>query len=210
MERLANKKATEWNDVPFKADPDVQLLRMLNDNTYNYKEFYNKNRYEANGMLYANPDAHFTDVGKTVYHPTFSEESSYSGKKSDYNPEGIVGGSWNENQFNVSPQQATSKYFSENKTRRYLKQNDRGVKLNLPHFKEGEEGTINFGPKGSSRNRPISEQPLSGTDPVGKFVVESIGFTKAARIIGDALKMARLGRMAKVYKWAREYDQDVQ
>jgi len=46
-------------------------------------------------MLTANPNAHFTDIGKTVYHPTFSNESIYSGKVSDYNPRGTIGGSWN-------------------------------------------------------------------------------------------------------------------
>lgn len=140
MENLADKKATEWNDVPFKADPDIQLIKMLNDNTYNYKEFYNTNRYEANGMLYANPDVHFTDSGKTVYHPTFSEESNYSGKKSDYNPEGIVGGSWTDSSFNVSPQQATSRYFSERRTKNYLKRNDPNIKLKLPKYADGTEG----------------------------------------------------------------------
>jgi len=53
-------------------------------------------------ILTADPKAHFTDIGKTVYHPTFSNESSYSGKVSDFNPRGTVGGSWNEEDYYVN------------------------------------------------------------------------------------------------------------
>lgn len=35
-------------------------------------------------------------MGKTVWHPTFSVESPYSGYKNKYNPEGIAGGTWTE------------------------------------------------------------------------------------------------------------------
>lgn len=70
---------------------------MLNDPTYNYRTFYNKNRSMAMQMLNENPEAHFTDVGKTAQHPTFSTESVYSGKVSKYNPLGIQGGTWENN-----------------------------------------------------------------------------------------------------------------
>lgn len=47
-------------------------------------------------MLKDSPYAHFTDIAKTAFHPTFSNESDYSGKPSVYNPKGIVGGSWSD------------------------------------------------------------------------------------------------------------------
>jgi hypothetical protein len=65
---------------------------MLNDNTYNYRAFYDNNRKMAIKSLSDPSGAHFSDVGKTMYHPTFSNESIYSGNVSDYNPLGLVGG----------------------------------------------------------------------------------------------------------------------
>nr|DAG96195.1 MAG TPA: hypothetical protein [Crassvirales sp.] len=73
---------------------DVQ--EMLNDNTYNYEHFYNAQPKEAQAMLTKDADAHFTDIAKTAFHPTFSVESDYSGKVSKYNPKGIIGGTWSE------------------------------------------------------------------------------------------------------------------
>lgn len=67
---------------------------MINDNTYNYEHFYNAQPKEAQAMLKRNANAHFTDIAKTAFHPTFSVESDYSGKVSKYNPQGIIGGSW--------------------------------------------------------------------------------------------------------------------
>lgn len=67
---------------------------MLNDKTYDYELFYNKEPDMARAMLYDSPDAHFNDIGKTAYHPTFSTDSYYSGRKSLKNPKGIVGGKW--------------------------------------------------------------------------------------------------------------------
>lgn len=68
---------------------DVALLHALNDNSYNYRGYYNK---YPNGD--GNAKGHWTDEFKTVYHPTFSDESIYSGKKSQYNPNGLKSGTW--------------------------------------------------------------------------------------------------------------------
>nr|DAV06106.1 MAG TPA: hypothetical protein [Bacteriophage sp.] len=46
---------------------------MLNDPTYSYETFYNLQPFIAERMLTADPDAHFTDIGKTMFHPTFSD-----------------------------------------------------------------------------------------------------------------------------------------
>lgn len=85
MENVAEQNYRRWGF----NNPDLALLHALNDNTYNYRGYYNK---------YPNSDAdassHWTDEFKTAYHPTFSDESIYSGKKSQYNPRGIIGGHW--------------------------------------------------------------------------------------------------------------------
>lgn len=68
------------------------------DNTYDYKGFYNAHPNEAWEMLKESPDYHFDDEYKTVYHPTFSTYSKYSGKKHPkYNPTKQVGGTWSNN-----------------------------------------------------------------------------------------------------------------
>lgn len=96
MEELAKAKSKEW-----KEDEDMTLLQMLNDNTYNYKQMYEDN------PDYNIQEGHFKDTYKTVYHPTFSNESMYSGQKSQYNPEGIIGGWWDYDNkiFHANPKQ---------------------------------------------------------------------------------------------------------
>ena len=142
MERLANKKAGDWAQVPLRIDPDATLTEMLNDNTYNYRTFYDNDRYLAEGMLYDNPYAHFSDTGKTVYHPTFSTDSSYSNRKSDYNPEGIEGGSWINNEYRVSRDQMNSKYFNPKRTLNYLKHSDPNIQMVLPQYRGGKDSDL--------------------------------------------------------------------
>lgn len=88
MENVAKENWEKWEDV----SEDAALTRILNANDYDYRGYYNK--YPKSK---ANADTHWTDEFKTVYHPTFSEESIYSGKKSKFNPDGLKGGSWGEN-----------------------------------------------------------------------------------------------------------------
>ena len=85
MERVAEQNYKAWG-LPSSDDA---LIQALNDNTYNYRGYYNK---YPNGK--GNAVDHWTDEFKTVYHPTFSDESIYSGKKSQYNPKGLKGGTW--------------------------------------------------------------------------------------------------------------------
>ena len=85
MERVAERNYRDWG-LP---NPDAALLQALNDNSYNYRGYYDK---YPNGN--GNAKDHWTDEFKTVYHPTFSDESIYSGKKSQYNPKGLKGGTW--------------------------------------------------------------------------------------------------------------------
>lgn len=85
MEKVAQENYRNWGF----NNADEALIHALNDNTYDYRGYYNK---------YPNSDAnvltHWTDEFKTVYHPTFSSESRYSGKKTQYNSQGLVGGYW--------------------------------------------------------------------------------------------------------------------
>lgn len=85
MERVAKDNYKKWGD----ESADAALVRVLNDNSYDYKGYYSK--YPKSR---ANADTHWPDEFKTVYHPTFSNESKYSGKKSKFNPNGLPGGMW--------------------------------------------------------------------------------------------------------------------
>lgn len=63
------------------------------DPTYDYRTYYNSvTPYERNLIRFAPQGTHFTDIGKTPKHPTFSNESIYSNKKH-------TGGTWNGNVF---------------------------------------------------------------------------------------------------------------
>lgn len=94
MEKVAEENNPKWNKFrieeggrPLSVDEDY--MRILNDNSYDYRGYYNKYPNSA-----ANADTHWNDEFKTAWHPSFSDLSIYSGRKSQYNPKGIVGGHW--------------------------------------------------------------------------------------------------------------------
>ena len=101
MEKVADENYKKWGF----ENPDEALIHALNDNTYNYRGYYNK--YPKSR---ANADTHWTDEFKTVYHPTFSKESVYSGKESQYNPNGRTGGFWLGGTFIPAPWQLFNSY----------------------------------------------------------------------------------------------------
>ena len=74
------------------------FLDVEHDNTYDYEGYYNDNpitAWQQLDRLRRNQDSHFPDTFKTAYHPTFSDESRYSGIKDPrFNPNGIIGGHW--------------------------------------------------------------------------------------------------------------------
>jgi hypothetical protein len=82
IEALANSRGNSVSDY-------------LDDPTYDYRQFYKRQPVEAMKILKKDKYAHFSDVGKTVYHPTFSDESDFSGYKNYHNPNGVTGGHWN-------------------------------------------------------------------------------------------------------------------
>ena len=70
---MPKPKYRQWlEDVAGMRGQDVN--EMIRDNTYNYEHFYNAQPKEAQAMLKRNADAHFTDIAKTAFHPTFSVE----------------------------------------------------------------------------------------------------------------------------------------
>ena len=145
MDKLADKKAQDWTKVPMKPlDPLLVETQMLNDPTYNYETFYNLQPFMAERMLQVDPDAHFTDIGKTMYHPTFSDESAFSGYVNDFNPLGIIGGHWNEGGTEYTPSESQlQNYWNYNRTRDYLDHaEDHPVKINLPKYGGGKIGSF--------------------------------------------------------------------
>lgn len=97
MERVAKENNEKWNQLRAQEGAPLlsieeEYLRILNDNAYDYRGYYNKYPQSR-----ANADTHWTDEFKTAFHPTFSIESGYSGEKSQYNPNGYLGGVWLKN-----------------------------------------------------------------------------------------------------------------
>ena len=193
MENVAKENWEKWGDV----SEDAALTRILNANDYDYRGYYNK--YPKSK---ANADTHWTDEFKTVYHPTFSEQSIYSGKKSKFNPEGLKGGSWGENDkfYPQNWQMFGTKY---NRSRLIPKYDGgtsdnpwipKGTKVPTENSKEvivsTQPRTTYIGdgnqpeatkpayrePINPQTGRPYTiyekDLPLSGTDPVGLAIVE--------------------------------------
>lgn len=130
LQSVANKIQNSdyaWRDENGeKLSIDRMLLQMMNDNTYKYKD-----AYDNHDLIDPSGNMHFSDKYKTVYHPTFSNESIFSGKKSENNPEGIIGGMWSKDgsKYYVGDR-VNSMYFNPIRTMQYLKQaEDHPVKL---------------------------------------------------------------------------------
>lgn len=71
---------------------------------YDYQGWYNEDPKRAYAFLNDDPEAHFDDKYKTVYHPTFSDQSIYSGVVHPvFNPNGLKGGKWISDHKYISP-----------------------------------------------------------------------------------------------------------
>lgn len=106
---------------------------LINDPTYDYELFYNKQPAIAAAILKQDKNAHFTDIGKTSLHPTFSDESYYSGWRNSRNPRGIIGGRWGPNRYTLSKSQVNNDWDILD-TIEYLNDaEDKGVQLRLPN-----------------------------------------------------------------------------
>ena len=100
-----------------------------NDKTYNYQAFFEEDPQRAWDMLKKDSEAHFTDKYKTVWHPTFSDESVYSGHKSKYNPQGLVGGHWEGNTFRMSDSLYNSPVSMDERQQYLIDNEHNGVSL---------------------------------------------------------------------------------
>lgn len=136
--QFSNGGYTRWKDAirAYKGiDPDM-------DRTYDYEGFYKDNPREAWSMLSENSSTHFTDKYKTVEHPTFSDQSKYSGIYSKYNPTGLRGGRWDRNKFVMSPDLYKAPVSMDERMDYLASNEDEGVQLresdgSLPLLNDG-------------------------------------------------------------------------
>ena len=77
------------------------LEHMKNDRSYDYRKFYELQKANPNNPEYQRDlegNAHYNDIGKSIYHPTASIYSYYSGRKDfKWNPTGAKFGEWLDN-----------------------------------------------------------------------------------------------------------------
>ena len=96
LESEAKVNSERWG-MPYND----ALSEMKNDRTYNYKKFFEAQQANPSDPRYirdAQGNYHYNDIGKSVYHPTASIESYYSGKTDPvYNPTGAKFGRWSNN-----------------------------------------------------------------------------------------------------------------
>ena len=186
LEKLSEAKSKEWNE-----DQDLVFIQMANDNTYNYRQMYEDN------PNYNIEKGHFTDKYKTVYHPTFSNESIYSGEKSEYNPKGSVGGSWDyENkQFILGPDQNLD--YSQ----QYLDIADPGWKA-VRKYADGTDEVTN------NKTYFIEDWLNQRKDILGENVsrVSLYNFIKQAWNNREEMGQEELNRQLKNIKNSKEYE----
>ena len=90
--KMEDVAKTNWKDWGYSSE-DEALIDQMNQNRYDYFNYF-RNDPEQN----TDASKHWPDTYKTVYHPTFSNESIYSGVvDQNYNPEGRIGGYWDDN-----------------------------------------------------------------------------------------------------------------
>ena len=117
---FANGGYTKWK----QKIKEHKGLDIDNDPTYDYEGFYNSNPDRAWDMMNKASDAHFTDEFKTALHPSFSNESRYSGYRNKYNPNGITGGTWIDNyNYQLSKSQFDNNWDTD-RTIDYLEKNE--------------------------------------------------------------------------------------
>lgn len=151
VERQANAWAND-DPRPYNQEyrdnelTDMLLQRaMLNDNSYDYYNYVKDNYITPVKYLTTSGGGHFSDKYKTVYHPTFSNESQYSGKKSHYNPRGTEGGSWNGDEYHPSKSQIENGDFNYDVTREYLDWAEKNpIKIVMPRYQDGKPETLTY------------------------------------------------------------------
>lgn len=105
LQSFDDGKDMSYQDWKTKA-AKYKNLKIDEDNTFDYEGWYNSNPENAYRFLNDDPRAHFDDTYKTVYHPTFSDLSIYSGKIDPrFNPKGLKGGHWVNDHKYISPKE---------------------------------------------------------------------------------------------------------
>lgn len=105
-------------------------IRVNGDNTYDYRSYYNNNPDTVWEMVSGDPRAHFPDTYKTVFHPTFSDESDYSGREHPFfNPLGLIGGHWNGNNYIMSNDMYSAPASMDNRMEYLIDAEDNGAGL---------------------------------------------------------------------------------
>lgn len=185
MERVAENNNNEWNrlrteDGGRPLSVDEEYLRILNDNSYNYRGYYNKYPSGSGNAL-----DHWTDEFKTVWHPSFSTQSKYSGKVSQYNPYGILGGQWNGDNYvpawgqKLNPEPKQRGWFEYNKGK------------NIKRFDDGEDIVyespdvpinISYVPKSNVRVNPETGGVLTRDNQEGALMLPEVEIRPKRRL----------------------------
>ena len=95
------RKEAKLNSKIWGVSYKEALEHMENDRSYDYRKFYELQKANPNNLEYQRDlegNAHYNDVGKSVYHPTASIYSYYSDRKDPkWNPTGAKFGEWVDN-----------------------------------------------------------------------------------------------------------------
>lgn len=191
MKQVGRNNYVRWGfDTPEEATKAA-----MNDDSYDYRSFY-----ENNPESTADSKTHWPDTYKTVFHPTFSNESIYSGKKNTkYNPYGLRGGMWVGDQFIPATWQGSP-------------MNPKFMRLNKLGYSNGKDDEQNWFDE-FRENHPVASTvasflPVVGTtmdiydaykDPTAK----NIGYatlSAATDLIGGRLIAKFAGQAIKRYK----------
>ena len=130
------------------------LEHMKNDKSYNYRKFYELQKANPNNPEYQRDlegNAHYNDIGKSIYHPTASIYSYYSGRKDPkWNPTGAKFGEWldNNHEYRLSDDMLkaganpyeTFDYLSTNEVNGVRLRDERGKRFR--DYREPEETYI--------------------------------------------------------------------
>ena len=133
---------------------DEALKHMKNDRSYNYRKFYELQKANPNNTEYQRDlegNAHYNDIGKSVYHPTASIYSYYSGRVDPkWNPTGAKFGEWlyNNHEYRLSDDMLraganpyeTFDYLSNNEVKGVRLRDERGKRFR--DYRDSEETYI--------------------------------------------------------------------
>lgn len=126
MHNVAKNNWQQWGD---NSEEDA-YTRIMQDKDYDYKGYYSKYPNSK-----ANASTHWTDEFKGASHPTFSDESVYSGKYDPiFNPNAFTGGHWigkGKHALFISPKWNPNAIFEINKGIKKANKLDKQKAINI-------------------------------------------------------------------------------